>query len=246
VLHGTRAGGKPPRGAPRATQRERLLQCNNNLVARPAMTSASTPIRLLIVDDHPLMREGITAVLLRQPDMAVVGEASQGHEAVERHAALQPDVTLMDLQLPGMDGLQAIEAIRKTSPRARVLVLTTYQGDFQAWRALKAGATGFLVKSSLRASLLDAIRTVHAGGRWVPPEVALDLARHAGDEMLTEREIEVLRHIAQGHSNREVGALLSVAEETIKARMKSILLKLNARDRTHAVTIAVQRGLIQL
>lgn len=210
------------------------------------MNAPQAPIRLLIVDDHPLMREGIAAVLLRQTDMQLVGEAAHGREAVERHAELQPDVTLMDLQMPGVDGLQAIEAIRKVSPRARLLVLTTYQGDFQAWRVLKAGASGFLVKSALRTTLLDAIRTVHAGGRWVPADVAVDLARHAGDEMLTDREIEVLRHIAQGHSNREVGALLSVAEETIKARMKSILVKLNARDRTHAVTIALQRGLIQL
>ncbi|MBE1264343.1 response regulator transcription factor, partial [Salmonella enterica subsp. enterica serovar Derby] len=142
--------------------------------------------------------------------------------------------------------LQAITQIRQRSPQARILVLTTYQGDFQAWRALKSGACGYLVKTAIRTTLVDAIRTAHGGGRWVPADVAVDLARHAGDEMLTDREIEVLRHIAQGHSNKEVGALLSVAEETIKARMKSILLKLNARDRTHAVTIAVQRGLIQL
>ncbi|MBP6900041.1 MAG: response regulator transcription factor [Burkholderiaceae bacterium] len=203
-------------------------------------------IRLLIVDDHPLMREGIAAVLQGQPDISVVGEAANGAEAVERFRSLQPDVTLMDLQMPGMDGLQAIQAIRSGWRQARILVLTTYQGDVQAWRALKAGAAGYLVKSTLRGALLEAVRSVHAGGRWVPAEVALELARHAGDEMLTEREVDVLRHIARGHSNREVGAMLSVAEDTIKARMKSILAKLNARDRTHAVTIAVQRGLIQL
>lgn len=192
------------------------------------------------------MRDGIAALVQCQPDMQVVGEAANGAEAVERFAELQPDVTLMDLQMPRMDGLQAIQLIRKQAPKARLLVLTTYKGDIQAWRALKEGAAGYLVKTALRASLLDAIRTVHAGGRWVPADIAVDLARHAGDEMLTDREVEVVRFIAQGHSNREVGALLSVTEDTIKARVKSILLKLNARDRTHAVTIALQRGLLQL
>jgi DNA-binding NarL/FixJ family response regulator len=203
-------------------------------------------IRLLIVDDHPLMREGIAAVLQSQPDFTVVGEAANGAEAVELFGRLQPDVTLMDLQMPGMDGVQAIQAIRSQWRKAQILVLTTYQGDVQAWRALKAGAAGYLVKSSLRTALLDAVRSVHAGGRWVPAEVALELARHAGDEMLTDREVDVLRHIAHGHSNREVGAMLSVTEDTIKARVKSILSKLHARDRTHAVTIALQRGLIQI
>ncbi|MFG6414935.1 response regulator [Roseateles sp. DC23W] len=210
------------------------------------MSPAPAQVRLLLVDDHPLMRDGIAALVQRQPDLHVVGEASNGVEAVERFAELQPDVTLMDLQMPRMDGLQAITLIRKQSPRAKVLVLTTYKGDIQAWRALKEGAVGYLVKTALRASLLEAIRTVHAGGRWVPADIAVDIARHAGDEMLTDREVEVMRYIAQGHSNREVGALLSVAEDTIKSRVKSILLKLNARDRTHAVTIALQRGLLQL
>lgn len=210
------------------------------------MIVTGSPIRLLLVDDHPLMREGIHAVLQRQPDMAVVGEATNGMEAVERHAELRPDVTLMDLQMPRMDGLRAMQIVRERFPKARLLVLTTYQGDIQAWRALKAGASGYLVKTALRTSLLDAIRTVHGGGRWVPADIAVDLARHAGDEMLTEREVEVMRYIAEGHSNREVGALLSVTEDTIKARVKSILLKLHARDRTHAVTLAVRRGLLQL
>lgn len=203
------------------------------------------PIRLLLVDDHPLMREGVMAIAQRQPDMLVVGEAASGTEAVERYAALQPDVTLMDLQMPGMDGMKAIRSIRGSWPDARILVLTTYQGDAQAWLALKAGAAGYLVKTALRATLMDAVRKVHAGGRWVAPEVVLELANHAGDEMLTARELDVLQRVAAGHSNREIGAMLSVTEDTIKARLKAILAKLGARDRTHAVTIAMRRGLIQ-
>lgn len=210
------------------------------------MNSEVPQVRLLLVDDHPLMREGIAAVLQGQPDMVVVGEAANGVEAVERYGELRPDVTLMDLQMPRMDGLDAIQLIRGKWPDARLLVLTTYRGDIQAWRALKEGAAGYLVKTTLRSSLVEAIRTVHAGNRWVPSDIAVDLARHAGDEMLTEREIEVVRCIALGHSNREIGALLSVTEDTIKARVKSILLKLHARDRTHAVTISLQRGLLQL
>lgn len=209
------------------------------------MSTAVPAIRVLTVDDHPLLREGIGAVVGRQADMAVVGEAANGIEAVRQWRLLQPDVTLMDLQMPDMDGMQALSAIRAEAPQARIIVLTTYRGDALAWRALKAGAVGYLLKSSLRADLLQALRAVHAGGRWVPADIAIELAGHAADEPLTEREIEVLQRIAVGHSNREVGDQLSVSEDAIKARMKSILAKLSARDRTHAVSIALKRGIIR-
>ena len=212
------------------------------------MNTAVPTIRVLTVDDHPLLREGIGAVVGRQADMAIVGEAANGVEAVQQWRQLQPDVVLMDLQMPDMDGLQALASIRAEGPQARIIVLTTYKGDALAWRALtiEAGAVGYLLKSSLRTDLLQAIRAVHAGGRWVPADVAIELAGHAAEEPLTEREIEVLQRIAVGHSNREVGDQLSVSEDTIKARMKSILAKLQARDRTHAVSIALKRGIIRV
>ncbi|MCX2861904.1 response regulator transcription factor [Paucibacter sp. PLA-PC-4] len=209
------------------------------------MQYTGQPIRVLTVDDHPLLREGIAAVLKRQADMQVVGEACNGLEALAQFRLLLPDITLMDLQMPEMDGVEAIAAIRNEYPQARILVLTTYKGDAQSWRALRAGALGYLLKSSLRTDLLAAIRAVHAGGRWIPAEIARELVNHAGEEPLTQREIEVLQRIAAGNSNREVGAMLSLSEETIKARMKSILAKLGAKDRTHAVSIALKRGLIQ-
>jgi DNA-binding NarL/FixJ family response regulator len=191
------------------------------------------------------MREGIAAVVGRQADMVVVGEADNGAKGLDLFRQLQPDVTLMDLQMPGLDGLAAIQRIRE-APQARIIVLTTYQADARAWQALKAGAAGYLLKSALRTCLIDAIRAVHAGARWIPSEVAIEIATHATDEKLTERETEVLRQVAQGLSNREIGELLSLSEETIKARVKTILSKLGARDRTHAVVIALQRGLIRL
>lgn len=210
------------------------------------MPAVAPPIRVLTVDDHALLREGIAAVIQRQADMQVIGEAGNGVEALAQFRKLMPDITLMDLQMPEMDGMEAIDAIRAFSPQARVMVLTTYKGDVQAWRALKAGAQGYLLKSSLRTDLLDAIRCVHGGGRWIPPEVADELAQHVMDVALTEREVEVLCRIALGHSNREIGVLLSVTEEAIKARIKSILAKLGAKDRSHAVAIALKRGIIHL
>jgi DNA-binding NarL/FixJ family response regulator len=207
-----------------------------------APPSSSQPIRVLTVDDHPLLREGIAAVIEGQSDMRLVGEATNGREAIERYRALRPDVTLMDLRMPDINGIEAITAIRGEFPSARIIVLTTYTGDAQALGALKAGASAYLLKSMLRKELLDTIRTVHAGKRRIPPEIA----EHATDDALTGREIEVLRRVALGNSNKQVAAQLSISEGTVKAHMKSILPKLSARDRTHAVTIAVKRGIIDV
>jgi len=203
-------------------------------------------IRVLVVDDHPLMRDGIAAVIAGQDDMRLIGEASDGAEAVAAYAALHPDVVLMDLRMPGMDGIEAITAIRAASPRARIIVLTTYRGDVQATRALQAGAAGYLLKSSLRRELLDAIRDVHAGRRRVPAEIAAGIAENLSGESLSPRELDVLRSVAAGNANKRIGAELGISEETVKAHMKNILTKLDARDRTHAVTIAIRRGIIEL
>lgn len=208
--------------------------------------SSAGMIRVLVVDDHPLMREGIAAVIAGQDDMRLIGEASDGAEAVTAHAALHPDVVLMDLRMPGMDGIEAITAIRAASPRARIIVLTTYRGDVQATRALQAGAAGYLLKSSLRRELLDTIRDVHAGRRRVPAEIAAGIAENLSGESLSSRELEVLRSVAAGNANKRIAAELGISEETVKAHMKNILTKLDARDRTHAVTIAIRRGIIEL
>ncbi len=205
-----------------------------------------TRIRLLVVDDHPLLREGIAAVIEGQPDMLLVAEASDGVEAVQQFAAHRPDVILMDLQMPKMDGIDAIGAIRAQAPQARIVVLTTYHGDVQALRAFKAGASGYLLKSMLRKELIDTIRLVHGGGRCIPAEIASEIAEHAAADALSAREVEVLRHVAAGNANKRVGALLGISEETVKAHMKSILSKLAANDRTHAVTIALKRGIIEV
>ncbi len=201
-------------------------------------------ISLLVVDDHPLMCEGIACVVNAEDDMEVVAEAGNGREAIERYRQLMPDVTLMDLQMPMMDGVSATAAIRSECSSARILVLSTYQGDVQALRALQAGASGYLLKGTIRTDLLAAIRTVHGGGRYIPADVAVQLAAHVTDDALSVRELDVLKLVADGNSNGRVAARLAVTEETVKSHMKNIMNKLAARDRTHAVMIAIQRGII--
>jgi DNA-binding NarL/FixJ family response regulator len=204
------------------------------------------PIRILTVDDHLLLREGIAAVLEDQPDMTLAGEAVDGSSAIESFRRLRPDVTLMDLKMPDMSGIQAMSAIRAEFPAARIIVLTTYVGDAQAVAALKAGACGYLLKNMLRKEMLDTIRAVHAGRRRIPPEIASDIAQHAADDALTAREIEILRCVAEGNSNKLIAAALAISEGTVKAHMKSILPKLEASDRTHAVMIALRRGILDV
>ena len=209
------------------------------------MAGKSSHIRILIVDDHPLLRDGIAAVVAAQSDMTVAGEASNGAEAIERFRSVRPDVTLMDLQMPEMQGTDAIRAIRDEFPLARIVVLTTFDGDVEAQRALEAGASGYLLKSTPRNLLLEAIRSVHAGRRHIPPTVAMDIAEHRGDDELTEREVEVLQKVAAGRSNKIAADELRISEQTVKTHMKSILAKLAASDRTHAVTIATKRGILR-
>lgn len=210
------------------------------------MTSPEHRIRVLSVDDHPMIRDGIAAAVGAQPDMQIVGEASNGREALEQYRVLRPDVTLLDLNMPDVNGVDAINAIRTEFPNARIVVLTTYTGDVLALRALKAGAMGYLLKSSLRKELLGAIREVHRGRRHVPAEVARAIAEHVGTEDLSDREIDVIRRVATGLGNKEIGAHLSISEQTVKTYMKSILSKLGANDRSHAITIALERGFIDL
>jgi len=193
-----------------------------------------------------MLREGIAAVLGTESDMVLVAEASDGREAIEQYRAHRPDVTLMDLQMPVMNGTEAILEIRKEFPDARFIVLTTYAGDVQAVRAIKAGASGYILKNMVRKELVDAIRTVHSGKKRIPSEIAVEMAEHHSDDALTEREIEVLREVAAGNANKLIAFHLSISEETVKAHMKSILAKLAANDRTHAVTIALKRGIIEI
>jgi DNA-binding NarL/FixJ family response regulator len=203
-------------------------------------------IRILTVDDHPLLRKGIAALVNAEDDLKLVAEASNGKEAVEAFRSHQPDVTLMDLQMPEVDGLEAINAIRRLSPEARIIVLTTYSGDVQVLRALKAGAKAYILKSHMHKELLDAIRAVHAGQKLVPPEIARELANHATDDQLSEREVEVLRLISAGNSNKQIADRLSIGEGTVKTHVANLTSKLGANDRTHAVTIGLKRGIIEL
>jgi DNA-binding NarL/FixJ family response regulator len=203
-------------------------------------------IGVMVVDDHPLLRAGLLDTIVDQLDMRVIGEAADGEAAVRMYASCRPDVTIMDISMPGMDGVQALRAIRAVHPDAKIIMLTTFLGDVQIRRAIEAGAAGFLLKSSVRKDLLDTIRGVYAGKRCIAPEVAQELAQHVGESSLTEREIAVLRCAALGNANKRVALQLDIAEETVKAHMRSILAKLDARDRTHAVTIALKRGILVL
>ena len=208
--------------------------------------SEQTPIRVFSVDDHPLLREGIAAIINSQPDMTIVAQAATGSEAIEMFRQHGPDVTLMDLRLPDMSGIDALIAIRAESPEARVIMLTTFEGDVEIQRALKAGARGYLLKSTPPKELLETIRHVHAGRKGIPQQIAANLAEHISDEALTEREIGVLRHVAEGNRNRDIAEKLFISEETVKVHIKHIMDKLGASDRTQAVAIALRRGIIQL
>jgi DNA-binding NarL/FixJ family response regulator len=203
-------------------------------------------IKVLSVDDHALLREGIAALVNAESDMKLVAEASNGQDAIEKFRMHRPDVTLMDLQMPAMNGIEAIIGIRSEFPNARIIVLTTYAGDVQVLRALKAGAHGYILKGHVRRELLDTIRAVHAGQKRIPPEVAAELAEHTTEDELTSREIDVLRLIATGNANKAIAGQLSIAEDTVKGHVTNILAKLGANDRTHAVTIGLKRGIIEL
>lgn len=203
-------------------------------------------IRVLTVDDHALLRKGIRALISAEPDMQLVGEASTGREAVTEFRMHRPDVTVMDLQMPDMNGIEAILAIRGEFPEARLIVLSTYSGDVQVVRALKAGARAYLLKGNVNKELLTTIRAVHSGQKRIPADVASELAEHTGEDQLTEREVQVLRLIAAGNANKEIAAQLGLAEDTVKRHVTNLLSKLSANDRTHAVTIALKRGIIEL
>lgn len=206
----------------------------------------AAPIRVLLADDHPLLRDGVAGLIADQPDMELVAEASTGIEAIEQFRKHRPDVTLLDLQMPELGGIEATKSIRNDSPEARIIILTTYKGDAQVLGALRSGAQAYLLKSTLRRELVDAIRAVHKGQKRIPPDVAAQLAEHAADDPLTSRELDVLRLIAAGRANKLIASDLAITEETVKGHVKNILSKLDASDRTHAVTIALKRGIIEL
>ena len=210
------------------------------------MSADPSPIRILTVDDHPLIRQGIAGLVAGQSDMTLIADAANGREAIQQFHAHRPDVTLMDLQMPEMSGLDAMIAIRGEFPEARIIVLTTYSGDVQVLRALKAGAYAYLLKNTLHKELRDTIRAVHAGKKTISPEVSFQLAEHATDDALTPAEVRVLRLIAQGNANKEIAAQFSISEETVKGQVRNILSKLGANDRTHAAIIGLKRGIIEI
>jgi DNA-binding NarL/FixJ family response regulator len=210
------------------------------------MSDEASQIRILVVDDHPVVRGGVAALVGGQPDMRLIGEASNGREAIQQFRAQRPDITLMDIRMPVMSGLDALIAIRDESPEARIVMLTTYAGDAQVLRAMKAGAWGYLLKSSLHEDLLETIRAVHAGKKTLSAEVSFELAEHATDDALTPAEVRVLRLIAAGNANKEIAEKLSVSEETVKGQVRNVLSKLGVKDRTQAAMMGVKRGIIEL
>jgi DNA-binding NarL/FixJ family response regulator len=210
------------------------------------MSTGSISIRIMTVDDHPLLRQGIAALLKTQPDMELIAEACDGEEAIAQYRRHRPDVTLMDLQMPNVNGNEAIIRIRSEFPDAKILMLSTYGGDIHVLHAIKAGARGYLLKANVRTDLLEAIRTVHAGRKRIPTEVAAELAEHAADDELSSREIDVLHLVGSGNANKQIADKLSIGETTVKNHISNILSKLRANDRAHAVTIALQRGIIEL
>ena len=210
------------------------------------MSSEQALIRILVVDDHPIVRQGIAVLVGTQPDMSLVAEASNGREAIQQFRAHRPDVTIMDLQMPEMNGLDALATIRGEFPDARIIVLTTYTGDVQILRALKSGACGYLLKNTFHKELVDTIRAVHAGKKTLSPEVSYQIAEHSTDDALTPSEISVLTLIAAGNANKQIADQLSITEETVKSRVKNILSKLGAHDRTHAAVIGLKRGIIRM
>jgi DNA-binding NarL/FixJ family response regulator len=210
------------------------------------MSAETSPIRILVVDDHPVVRKGVAGLVDGQPDMSIVGQASNGREAIQQFRAHHPDIVLMDLLMPEMSGLDALIAIRDEAPDARIIILTTYAGDAQVLRAIKAGARGYLLKSALHRELLETVRAVHAGKKSLSAEASYELAEHATDDALTPAEVRVLRLIAEGNANKEIAAQLSVSEETVKGQVRNILSKLGAKDRTHAAMIGLKRGIIEV